>query len=131
MPKQRTDRLNSLLKEVIDEVIRREVRNPHVNELITVTRVEITKDLHFAKVYISVIGSTVEKEQTLHALQSAAGFIAVHASKKVVMRYFPALTFKLDDSVDKHMRISNLIDKISEERRSRESDEDHEGPAEE
>lgn len=119
MPKQRTDRLNSLLKEVISDVIRKDVRNPHVKELITVTRVEITKDLHYAKVYISVIGSETDKEETLKALQTAAGFIAVNSSKKVVMRYFPELTFKLDDSVDKHMRIEKLLGEISSERESR------------
>lgn len=121
MPKQRTDRLNSLLKEVISEVIRRDVRNPHVNELVTVTRVDITKDLHYAKVYISVIGTPEEKSNTLNALQSAAGFIAVNASKKVVMRYFPSLTFKLDDAVDKHMRIETLLNELSAKRQENES----------
>lgn len=119
MPIKRTDRLNSLLKEVISDVIRRDVRNPHVNALLTVTRVDITKDLHYAKVYVSVIGSETEKQETLNALNSAKGFIAVNASKKVVMRYFPELTFKLDDSVDKHMRIENLLGKITEERNAR------------
>lgn len=122
MAKQRTDRLNSLLKEVISDVIRKDVRNPHVNELITVTRVDITKDLHYAKVFISVIGSEKDKEETVKALQTAAGFIAVTASKKVVMRYFPELTFKLDDSVDKHMRIEKLLGEISSERESRSSE---------
>jgi ribosome-binding factor A len=122
MVKQRTDRLNSLLKEVISEVIRKDVRNPHVNELITVTRVEITKDLHHAKVFISVIGNAAEKEETLKALQTAAGFIAVTSSKKVVMRYFPELHFKLDDSVDKHMRIEKILGEISNERESRSHD---------
>lgn len=117
MVKQRTDRLNSLLKEVISEVIRRDVKNPHVNELVTVTRVDITKDLRQAKVYISVIGTPEAKETTIHALTTAAGFIAVHASKKVVMRYFPELTFKLDDTVDKHMRIEELLHEISEKRK--------------
>lgn len=120
MPKQRTDRLNSLLKEVISDVIRREVRNPNVNALLTVTRVDITKDLHHAKVYVSVIGTEAEKTATLEALQTAAGFIAVTASKEVVLRYFPALTFKLDDSVDKHMRVEKLLGEISEERSARE-----------
>lgn len=117
----RTDRLNSSLREVISEVIKREVRNPHVNELVTVTRVDITKDLHYAKVYISVIGTPEVKKETLAALNSAAGFIAVNASKQVVMRYFPALTFRLDDSVDKHMRIQTLLSEISEEKKSRET----------
>ncbi|MBX9695199.1 MAG: 30S ribosome-binding factor RbfA [Cyanobacteria bacterium] len=125
MAVNRTDRLNSLLKEVISEVIKRDVRNPHVGELITVTRVQITKDLHHAKVFISVIGSDQDKEETLAALNSAAGFIAVHSSKKVVMRYFPELTFRLDDSVDKHMRIEELLGKISKERESREDSDKH------
>lgn len=120
MTVERTDRLNSLLKEVISEVIKREVRNPHVNELVTVTRVQITKDLHYAKVFVSVIGTEQAKAETIAALQSAAGFIAVNSSKKVVMRYFPELRFKLDDSVDKHMRIEEILQNLSKEKESRE-----------
>lgn len=124
--KKRTDRLNSLLREVISEVIRRDVKNPHVNTLITVTHVDITKDLHHAKVYVSVIGSEKEKTDTIAALQSAAGFIAVNASKKVVMRYFPELNFRLDDSVEKHMHIEDILTKINTERESRENKSDEE-----
>lgn len=116
---KRTDKLNSLLIQVITEVIRKDVRNPHVNEFVTVTNVEITKDLHYAKVFISVIGSEEQKTATLAALQSAAGFIAICASKKMVIRYFPALTFKLDDTVEKQMRIDEVINKIRAERESR------------
>lgn len=116
---KRTDRLNSLLKEVISDTIRTSVKNPHVNELLTVTHVDVAKDLRHAKVYISVIGTPSQKQQTMDALQSAAGFIAVQASKQVVLRYFPALTFKLDDSVDKQMRIEELLGKIADEKQTR------------
>lgn len=119
---KRTDRLNSLLKEVISDVIRLQVRNPHVASLVTVTRVQITKDLHYAKVFVSVIGDEAVKKETLAALQSAAGFIAVNAAQQVVMRYFPELTFKLDDSVDRHMRIEKLLGEIHKERESRQPD---------
>ncbi|KAF3363199.1 Ribosome-binding factor A [Chlamydiales bacterium STE3] len=122
MAKKRVDRLNSLLKEVISEVIRKQVKNPHVNEFITVIRVDITADLHYAKVYISVIGSETEKQETLAALNSAAGFIAVNSSKKITLRYFPALTFILDDSIEKQMRIEQLLHTISDERKSRDPD---------
>lgn len=121
---KRTDRLNSLLKEVIADVIRLQVRNPHVTSLVTVTRVQITKDLRHAKVFISVIGTEQEKAETLAALQSAAGFIAVNSAQQVVMRYFPELTFKLDDSVDKHMRIEKLLGEIHKERESRHPSDD-------
>lgn len=126
MTVKRTDRLNSLLKEVISEVIFREVKNPHVNELLTVTHVEITKDLHHAKVYVSVIGSEQQKKDTIAALQSAAGFIAVTSSKKVTLRYFPTLTFKLDESVDKQMRIEMLLNQISAEKEARPEGDDTE-----
>jgi ribosome-binding factor A len=119
MVKNRVARLNSLLKEVISEVIHREVRNPHVNRFVSVTSVEITSDLQHAKVYISVIGTAKEKEETILALQSAAGFIAIQSSKKVTMRYFPALTFKLDNSVEKQMRIDSLLGQIKEEQSTR------------
>lgn len=127
MAKKRTARLNSLLKEVISDVIRKDTRNPHINSLLTVTRVDITSDLHYAKVYVSVIGSDLQKKETIEALQSAAGFIAVNCSKQVVMRYFPQLTFKLDDSVDKHMRIEMLLQEIGTEQKAREKpSQDHE-----
>ena len=122
--KNRVDRLNSLLKEVISDVIHKEVKNPHVNEFLAVTRVDITKDLRFAKVYISVLGSETEKAETIAALNSAAGFIAVNSSKKVVLRYFPALTFKLDDTVEKQMRIEKLLGKISDEKKARKPSDD-------
>jgi ribosome-binding factor A len=116
---KRSVRLNSLLKEVISEVVRKDVRDPRLAPLISVTSVDITNDLHHAKVYISVIGTPEEKQQSIEALQSAAGFIAIVSSKKVVMRYFPALTFKIDTTVDKYMAIDGLLGKIHEEEKSR------------
>lgn len=116
---KRIKRLNSLLKEVLSEVIRKSVRNPNVAEFTTVTAVDISKDLYHAKVYISVIGTETQRKETVEALESAAGFIGVLASKKVVMRHFPSLTFRLDTSVDKQMKIDSLLKKIHEEEQSR------------
>ncbi|MCH9630889.1 MAG: Ribosome-binding factor A [Chlamydiia bacterium] len=118
---RRTDRLNSLLKEVISDVIRKEVSHPKVSEFLTVTSVDITKDLHFAKVFVSVIGTQEEKKDTVSALESASGFIAVLASKQVVLRHFPSLTFKLDDSVDAHIRIDTILKDIRDEEGSRQN----------
>jgi ribosome-binding factor A len=119
MTTRRVEKLNSLLKEVISEVILRDVKNPHVSSLITVTKVDIAKDLRHAKVYISVIGSEEQKKETFQAIQSASGFIGVHAAKKVVLRYFPELHFKLDNSIDQHMKIDSILREIEDERESR------------
>ena len=116
---RRTSRLNSLLKEVISEVIARDVRNPHIGGLISVASVDVSKDLHYAKVYVSIIGDDKVRTETLAALQSAAGFIATVASKKVTLRYFPSLTFKLDITADSHQHIDELLKKIDDEKSSR------------
>ncbi|MBS0627626.1 MAG: 30S ribosome-binding factor RbfA [Verrucomicrobia bacterium] len=122
--KKRTEKLNSLLKEVISEVIAKEVKDPRLGSLVTVTSVDITKDLHHAKVYVSVIGDAESKKKTLDALQSGAGFIAVNSSKKVVMRFFPSLTFKLDDSADKYAAIDTLLGQIRNEQNNRPTTDD-------
>jgi ribosome-binding factor A len=119
MKQRRTSRINSLLKEVISEVITKDVRNPNIAKLITLTKVEITSDMHQAKVYVSVIGTEEEKKNTISGLQAAAGFIGVNSAKKVVLRYFPSLTFKLDTSLDKHMEIEEIIKKIHIEKELR------------
>lgn len=120
MKKNRLARVNSLLKEVIFEVIQKEVRNPNVSTFVAVTNVDTSADLHHAKVSISLIASDEEKARVLAALQSAAGFIAVHAAKKVQLRYFPELSFKLDTSLDEHLRIQQILSDIEKERLSRE-----------
>lgn len=120
MKKNRLERVNSLLKEVIFEVIQRDVNNPHVNTFVTVTRVETSPDLHHAKVFISLIAPDAEKLKVIAALQSAAGFIAVHAAKKVELRYFPELLFKLDKGLEEQLKIQQILTKVEEERKSRE-----------
>lgn len=124
---KRINRLNSLLKEVISDVIRKEIKNPNLSRLITVTKVDIAKDLRQAKVYISVIGEKKNKEEALSILQSASGFISVCASKQVVMRYFPKLSFLLDESLDAHMHVEKLIGQIKSERETREQGPQHDG----
>ncbi|HSX13039.1 MAG TPA: 30S ribosome-binding factor RbfA [Chlamydiales bacterium] len=119
MKKNRIDRINSLLREVISDVILKQVKNPHVNLFVSVTRVDTSADLYHAKVYISLIGTDTEKQNVLHALESAAGFIAVQSSHQVKMRHFPSLSFKLDNAAEEHFKIEKLLFDIEKERQSR------------
>ncbi len=114
----RTDRLGSLLRQVINEVLRDDVRHPDMHEFVTVTRVEVSRDVRHARVYVSIMQ---EREKTLKALESAAGFIAKTASKKVTLRYFPELVFKLDDTVDKQEEIARAIEEVQQERDERDT----------
>lgn len=117
---RRIQRINSLLKEVLSDVIRLEVKNPHLPHLLSVTHVDVTSDLQHAKVYISVIGTVEAQKKAIEVLNSAAGFIAVQASKQVVMRYFPELRFILDDTIEQQIHMETLMEKLQKEREGRE-----------
>lgn len=121
---KRTIRLNSLLKEVISEVIHREIHHiPHIDEFVTITRVEITSDLAFAKVFVSVLGDEKKKKQAIEALQNMAGPIAKMSSKKVTLRFFPSLSFEIDKGLEKQLRIEELLSKLADERKERDHSE--------
>ncbi|MBN1914692.1 MAG: 30S ribosome-binding factor RbfA [Parachlamydiales bacterium] len=116
MKSRRIHRLNSLLKEILSEVIYKELNNPNIPSLFTVTHVDISPDLKNAKVYISIMGSEELKKTSLKALQDAAGYIAVHASKKMTIRYFPSLKFILDNSLEEQLRIESILHEISQKK---------------
>lgn len=119
MKGKRISRLNALLREVISEVITKELRNPRISKFTSITLVDTTPDLKHAKVFISILGTESERQKTIEALNHAAGFISIHASKKIRIRYFPALAFELDTSVDKHMKIEKILSDIKKEQESR------------
>ena len=122
MKPRRIERVNSLLKEVLSEVIMQDLKHRNIPELITITSVETTNDLSSAKVYVSLIENDhKKKEATIAHLQTMASYIAALASKKVTLRYFPTLTFKVDDSMDKYMRIDSILKKIHADEEAKEN----------
>lgn len=124
MENRRNTRLSGEMKKVISEVIRNEVKDPRISELLSVTDVSVTEDLKFAKVFISVYG---DAEPTLAALKSAKGFIRREVGKRIKMRLTPELIFEKDDSIEKGIYMASLINKvIEEESRKVESESDDE-----
>lgn len=97
-------------KEIAD-IIRNSIKDPRLPGLVSVTAVRVTKDLRYAKVYISVFGSEQEKQNALQALKHAAGFVRREVGQRIQLRYTPEITFLLDDSIEQGMHISHLIDK--------------------
>lgn len=104
----RMERVNELLLSEISRVVLREVKDPRIG-FATVTRVETSRDLHHARVLISVLGSRDQKRQSLDGLNSASGFIRSQMSRELHLRYTPELQFILDDSLERAAEISKLI----------------------
>lgn len=118
---RRISRLNSLLREVISEVIHRDLHESDRFQFASVGSVELSRDLHYAKVYVGFCaGSPAEQAELLALLEKSAGAIGSLASRKVVLRFFPTLTFHPDLSVERHQQIGRVMDEVAEERHQRE-----------
>lgn len=109
----RIERLNSLLRQEISDLLQRQVKDPRLGSFISVTAVDISSDLKFAKVYVSRMGTEAEKKETLEALSSASGFIRHELGNRIQARRVPELSFRLDDTIEKADRVLRLIDRIS------------------
>lgn len=105
---KRSDRVGELIKEEISNMLIHEIKDPRIG-FVTLTKVILSNDLRKAKVFISILGETAEREETFKGLLSAKGFIRGELGKRLTLRYIPELTFKLDPSVEYGARISQLL----------------------
>lgn len=112
----RIERVNSLLRQEISELVHRSVKDPRLAGLVTITRVVVTPDLTLARVYVSVLGSAEEKEATLAALVSAAPYLRRELRSRLTIRRLPALVFRHDDTIESGSRILSLIDEVARQR---------------
>ncbi len=108
MQGKRIERVNQLIKEEISTVLQRELKDPRIG-FITVTDVEVTKDLSLAKVYVSVFGSEGEWRASLAALESAKGFIRKWLQHHLKLRVIPSLLFRPDRSMAQAAHIQGLL----------------------
>lgn len=115
MAKIRNHRVAEQIKKELGSIIQREMKDPRIG-FITVTGVEVTNDLSQAKIYISVLGSIEQKENSLHALEKAQGFLRSEIGKRIQLRHVPELIFKIDESIEYGNRIESLITQLKRER---------------
>jgi ribosome-binding factor A len=110
MPREfhRSKRVEEQLQRLLVDLIRREVNDPRVGS-ITITHVEVSRDLSHAKVQFLPFDSTRPAAEVQKALTSAAGFLRVHLKKHLQMRQVPELHFQVDDTIEKGVRLSSLI----------------------
>lgn len=112
MPTARMRRINEVLREVIGGAISSDLNDPRIG-FVTVTSVETSPDLRAAKVFVSVLGSEMEREATLEGLRSSHGVIQSRIAAETRMKRTPTLTFHYDSTVERGMRISRLLDSES------------------
>jgi len=102
------------IKKEVADLIRNDIKDPRVG-FVTITGVEVTRDLSYGKIFISVMGSEEQRKETLGALQKAAGYLRSEVGRRIKVRHAPELVFKLDTSLDHGTRIMELLHEVKKQ----------------
>jgi ribosome-binding factor A len=110
---RRTERISHLIQREIGDVILKELTDVRIG-FVTISRVEVTTDLAYAKVYVSVMGTDKQKRDSLVGLGHSASYLRTHLSKVLKMRTVPRLQFVEDKNLDHGFRINEILNQIKE-----------------
>ena len=107
----RTRRIAEEIRKIVSTMLINGIKDPRINSLVSVTDVEVTSDLSYAYIYVSMLGG--DEESTLDGLKSACGYIRREVGKSIKIRHTPEIIFKIDDSLLKGMYMDELIKKVN------------------
>lgn len=111
---RRSDRVGEAIREEIATFLAEGVKDPRVVGMVTVTGVDITRDLRHARVFVSVLGSDEEKRATFEGLEAVAGHLRGRIGRALRLRSAPEISFKADESVARAARIETLLNQIKQ-----------------
>ena len=107
----RTRRIAEEIRKIVSTMLINGIKDPRINSLVSVTDVEVTSDLSYAYIYVSILGG--DEESTLDGLKSACGYIRREVGKNIKIRHTPEIIFKIDDPLLKGMYMDELIKKVN------------------
>jgi ribosome-binding factor A len=110
---QRTDRLDSQIRQELMDLLQREMKDPRLG-FATITRVETARDLGHARVWVSVLGTDLERERTMAALRVATPWLRRKLGERLSLRHVPELTVREDDSIESGDRVLRIIQELEE-----------------
>ncbi|MDY2921230.1 MAG: 30S ribosome-binding factor RbfA [Eubacterium sp.] len=117
-------RINSEVQREMSSIIREDLKDPRIHPMTSVMAVEVTPDLKFAKIFVSVLGDDNEKEKTMEGLKKSAAFARHQLAKRMNLRNTPELTFVLDTSIEYGVTMSKKIDELKEKEESKHRNEE-------
>lgn len=107
---QRSERVGDEIRKVVADLLQNRIKDPRLPEMTSVTEVRASRDLSHANIYVSVMGDDEDKKNCAAALNSAAGYIRREIGARVRLRTVPEVHFIVDDSIERGIRMSRLID---------------------
>ena len=117
----RLNRIDEEYRKELSTIIDRELKNPNITGMISVTKVKVTNDLKYAKVYVSILNSK-SVENTMEGLKKSSGFIRTELAKRINLRNTPELIFEIDDSIEYGARIDSIIKDLKDGRKVEDND---------
>jgi len=120
---RRSDRVAAAIREEVATFLAEDAKDPRITGLVTVTGVDVTRDLRHAKVFVSVLGTETERASTFDGLASAAGHLRSRVGKALRLRLAPEISFRQDESVAHAARIEDLLAKIKDAQPRNDGDE--------
>lgn len=111
---RRADRLGDLIQREISDILQRRIKDPRIG-FCTILRVDVSRDLRHAKVFVSIMGTEDQQKNTLAGLKSATGFIRREIGHRIMLRHTPEIVFRIDRSVDHSFRIAQLLKEGNEQ----------------
>ena len=115
MANYRGGRINEEVKREVSNIIQNEIKDPRLTAMVSVTDVKVTRDLRYAKVFVSIFGKNdEEKNNTFVALKNASGYIRKEIGQRINLRYNPQIIFELDDSINYGLHIEELIQRVKD-----------------
>lgn len=114
---RRSERVEGQLKKEISKILQEDLKDPRIG-FVTITRIDLTDDLRYARIYFSILGDDLAKEEGLKGLKSAIGFIRKLIAERMELRYVPELYFKLDNSIEYSINLEKTFERIRHERES-------------
>jgi len=112
---RRTERLGSIIQRELAMIILRELNDPRLTGMPTITRVKVSPDLSIADVYVTVMGTEGQKTAAVNALRHSAGLLRTRLTREISMRVTPFLKFHIDENLKKELELLDVLRKVSEE----------------
>lgn len=113
MDKRRLYRVQAEIQRIVSELLIEGLKDPRIDKMTSVSKVELSNDTSLATIYFSIYGSKKTKEDTLDALENAKGYIRSRLAKVLEIRQVPELRFKIDESVEYSIEIQKILNKLN------------------
>jgi ribosome-binding factor A len=109
---RRRARLAAVIEQVVSELLQRQIKDPRVVGMVSITRVEVSQDISHARIHVSVLGTDEERQSTMRALERARGFVRSRLGGELTIRHIPDVQFVLDRSIEEGDRVIALLNKL-------------------